>query len=136
MMRLLTALLAALLCASMTAQAHHSIAMFDNSKVVTLEGTVYKFEWTNPHVWLWMTVAGEDGVTQTWGFESGAPVQLKRGGLAWDSFKAGDKISITFHPAKSGETGGQLLAAILADGTKYRTKDPSLQAAFGDSKAQ
>ncbi|MFT3905661.1 MAG: DUF6152 family protein [Steroidobacteraceae bacterium] len=111
-----------------TAQAHHSTAMFDTGSVRTLNGTIEKFEWTNPHVWIWIVVPRTDGGNDTWGIESAAPVQLRREGLAWDSFKTGDKVTMTIHPMKSGETGGQFLTATFADGHKLSSRDPAAQA--------
>ncbi|HTP39320.1 MAG TPA: DUF6152 family protein [Steroidobacteraceae bacterium] len=119
----------AALCVAAGAQAHHSFAMFDNSKTVTLTGTVYKFEWSNPHVWLWLSVPGAAGASTVWGLESGAPTQLKREGLKWDSFKSGDAITVTLRPMKNGEPGGRLMGATFADGRQFRSQDPNLFAA-------
>lgn len=120
----------ALLCSGMFAPsdalAHHSLAMFDISRSVTLTGTVYKFEWTNPHVWLWLSVPGEPQAA-IWGFESGAPAQLTREGLNRNSFRAGDKITITARPARDGSNAGRLVSVSFADGHSYRSQDPSLQ---------
>lgn len=135
MRTVVTLLATSALCVVTSVQAHHSFAMFDNSKTLTLEGTVYKFEWSNPHVWLWVSVAGEAGATTVWGLESGAPTQLKREGLAWDSCKAGEKITVTLRPMKNGETGGHLISATFADGHQYRSKDPNLQESAGPQEA-
>ena len=100
------------------AVAHHSFAMFDASKNLTMTGVVKEFEWTNPHVWIHVVVPDEKGVAREWGFEMQAIAQDMAGGWRPDSVKAGDKVSIEFHPLKDGTRGGQLVFAILADGKK------------------
>ncbi len=98
------------------ALAHHSFAMFDRDKDVTMSGTVTEFEWTNPHVWIHMSVPDQAGKAVVWSFEMQA-IQADMA-LGWraDSVKAGDKVSIEFHPLKDGSRGGQLVSATLANG--------------------
>ena len=98
------------------ALAHHSFAMFDRDKDVTMSGTVTEFEWTNPHVWIHMSVPDQAGKAVVWSFEMQA-IQADMS-LGWrsDSVKAGDKVSIEFHPLKDGSRGGQLVSATLANG--------------------
>jgi len=100
------------------ALAHHSFAMFDREKSVTLSGVVKEFEWTNPHVWIHMMVADATGKPVEWSFEMQAIAQDTAGGWRADSVKPGDKVSIDFHPLKDGTRGGQLVAATLADGKR------------------
>ncbi|MEI9891144.1 MAG: DUF6152 family protein [Caulobacteraceae bacterium] len=64
------------------ALAHHSGAMFDPTKTVTLEGTVKEFQYTNPHSWLEILVTEADGKVVEWGFESEGPSTLLRGGAS------------------------------------------------------
>ena len=108
----------AALATATPAVAHHSFAMFDASKNLTMTGVVKEFEWTNPHVWIHVVVPDEKGVAREWGFEMQAIAQDMAGGWRPDSVKAGDKVSIEFHPLKDGTRGGQLVSAILADGKK------------------
>ena len=100
------------------ALAHHSFAMFDREKSVTLTGVVKEFEWTNPHVWIHMMVPDQAGKPVEWSFEMQAIAQDMAGGWRSDSVKPGDKVSIDFHPLKDGTRGGQLVAATLADGKR------------------
>jgi len=100
------------------ALAHHSFAMFDAEKNITLTGTVKEFEWTNPHVWIHVVVPDDKGVAREWGFEMQAIQQDMAGGWRPDSVKPGDKVSIEFHPLKDGTRGGQLVSAVLSNGTK------------------
>ncbi|MGC3981283.1 MAG: DUF6152 family protein [Steroidobacteraceae bacterium] len=113
----LLAIGAAAIC--QTATAHHSFAMFDLTKSITLNGTVKTFEWTNPHSWLWLTVKAEDGTDQTWGIETGSPSMLLRRGMQRTVFKAGDKVAVEIHPNRDGTTGGNFMKATFPDGRTY-----------------
>jgi hypothetical protein len=105
-----------------TAWAHHSYAMFDQTKSVTVTGTVHTLEWTNPHIWVWVNVKDAKGVVTTYGFESNAPSELTRF-FGWDkrSLTAGETVTVDFAPLKSGRAGGALRTVTLADGRVLRT---------------
>jgi Family of unknown function (DUF6152) len=97
--------------------AHHSFAMFDADKTVTITGTVKEFEWTNPHAWLRVMVQDQTaGKPLQWALEMGSPGQQAGRGWKPDSVKPGDKVTITLHPLKDGSRGGQLLSAVLPSG--------------------
>jgi len=114
----LTAIVAAALATP--ALAHHSFAMFDSDKTVTLAGTVKEFEWTNPHSWIRITALdAASGQAGEWAFEMGSPGQLGARGMKPDSMKPGDKITIRAHPMKDGSRGGQFMSATLADGQVF-----------------
>jgi hypothetical protein len=99
------------------AVAHHSFAMFDRDKTVTLEGMVKEFEWTNPHSWLRFTVNDEkSGKPIVWAVELSSPSRLITMGMHADSVKPGDAVSVTFHPMKDGSRGGQFIQAVLPGG--------------------
>jgi hypothetical protein len=92
--------------------------MFDSSKTITQTGIVKEYEWTNPHVWIHMMAPDASGKPVEWSFEMQAIAQDTAGGWRPDSVKPGDKVSIDFHPLKDGTRGGQLVAAVLADGKR------------------
>ena len=99
--------------------AHHSFeAEFDRSKQVTLTGTVTKFEFMNPHVWIYMDVKGEDGKIAKWQFEGGAPNMLKRNGWSRTSLKEGDVATINGALAKDGTNTVNATSVVLADGRR------------------
>ena len=99
------------------AGAHHSFAMFDATKNVTLQGTVKEFEWTNPHSWLRVNVTDEKtGKTVLWALELSSPARLTTMGMHADSVHPGDKVSVTFHPMRDGTRGGQFIQAELPGG--------------------
>jgi hypothetical protein len=99
------------------ASAHHSFAMFDASKTVTIEGTVKSWEWTSPHAWLTVNVIDtKTHKVDEWALEGYAIGALRGMGYARDSFKAGDKITVTVNPRKNGSVGGFFLSVRLGNG--------------------
>jgi hypothetical protein len=92
------------------ALAHHSFAMFDNQKDVTLEGTIKEFQWTNPHSWIQVMVKDESGKEVEWSIEGGSPNSLSRNGWKRTSLKPGDKVVVITHPLKDGSAGGSLVS--------------------------
>jgi hypothetical protein len=114
---------AALLVAlASTAWAHHSYAMFDQTRTVTVQGTVHALEWTNPHIWVWVNVKDAKGVTTTFGFESNAPSELTRF-FGWDkrALTAGEAVTVDYAPLRSGRPGGALRTITFANGRQLRT---------------
>ena len=107
----------ALVALTAPAFAHHSFAMFDATKTVTLQGTVKEFEWTNPHSWLRVNVTDEkSGKPMLWALELSSPARLVTMGMKSDSVHPGDQVSVTFHPMKDGTRGGQFIQATLPGG--------------------
>ncbi len=98
--------------------AHHSFAMFDPEKTITVSGVVKEFEWTNPHVWLHVMAADTSGKAVEWSFEMQATAQASSGGWRPDTVKPGDKVMVEFHPLRDGSRGGELLAATVPDGRR------------------
>ena len=95
------------------AAAHHSFAMFDQTKIVTLEGTVAEFQWTNPHAFIELEAAGG----RHWSIELNSPNNLKRQGWTKAALKPGDRISLRMSPLRNGKPGGLFLDLTKADGT-------------------
>jgi hypothetical protein len=97
--------------------AHHSFAMFDTGKTITLKGTVKEYEWTNPHSWLRVMVADQaSGKSLQWAFEMSSPARQITLGMTPDTVHPGDVVTVTFHPLKDGSRGGQFIQAILPNG--------------------
>ncbi len=101
------------------AAAHHSASGYDLTKNVTISGTVREFDWENPHVWLWVDVTAAAGTVDSYGVESSSPGALRRAGLKWDSFKQGQKVTISMWPWRSGKKGGGLSNAVWEDGHSW-----------------
>ena len=103
----------AAVCVAGPALAHHSFAMFDSAKTVTLDGTVKEFQWTNPHTWIQIMVKDPSGKEVEWSIEGGSPNGLGRQGWKRTSLKPGDHAVLTIHPLKEGNTGGSLISATV-----------------------
>jgi hypothetical protein len=101
-----------LLVIAIPIHAHHSAAMYDHEKDVTIEGTVKEWQWSNPHVFLQVLVTDSEGVTTEWSIEGGALTNMKRAGWERTAFNFGDTVSVVFHPLKSGAPGGTVITAI------------------------
>ena len=86
--------------------AHHGVAGYDMTKTVTLHGTVAKFDWSNPHVVVYLDAKNESGEMQHWTIEFAAPVHMVRAGWSKNSMKAGDDIVIDTHPSRNGAPVG------------------------------
>jgi hypothetical protein len=98
------------------ASAHHSFSVFDMTTEKTIEGEIVEFQWTNPHTWTWVNVKNADGTVTRWGLEGMSPNYLGRRGWSKNTFKPGDHVKMVVAPLKSGEPGGTLMRATLADG--------------------
>ena len=113
--RVLITLTAVLLAAGTQALAHHSFSAFNTETEKTITGTVNRFEWTNPHTWIWVDV-NEGGKVVTWGVEGMSPNYLSRRGWSKNTFKPGDKVSLTIRPMRDGSAGGMFVRGVLANG--------------------
>jgi Family of unknown function (DUF6152) len=98
------------------AAAHHSFAMFDQSKQLPLTGTVHDFQWTNPHAFIDIDVPNGAGSTDLWKVELNSPNNLKRQGWKSSEMKAGDKVTVVINPLRDGTKGGLFVAVTLPDG--------------------
>jgi hypothetical protein len=99
-----------------TAQAHHSTAMFDRTRTIELTGVVKEFQWTNPHVWLQVSVANAAGTAAEWSIEGGGPNQLARQGWRPATFVPGETVTLVIYPMADGANGGAFVGAKFADG--------------------
>jgi hypothetical protein len=97
--------------------AHHSFAMFDSVNRTTITGTVTRFEWTNPHVFIEIDVPGRAGDVKHWSVELGSPSILMRSGWKFSDIKAGDKVTAVINPLRDGRPGGMLYRLTLPDGS-------------------
>ena len=108
--------LAAAALAPLPAIAHHSYAMFDMQKTVTLEATVVRFKWQNPHAFIEADAASRSG-TERWSIEMTSPNNLAQEGWKRTSLKPGDRVTIYVHPLRSGARGGSYAGVRLPNGT-------------------
>lgn len=106
----------ALTLAGGAAHAHHSFAMFDMAKEVTVNGTVKQFQWTNPHAYIQVVAKDSAGRDVEWSMEMGAPMYLYARGWRPSSLKAGMRVSVTLNPLRNGKPGGVVREVTTADG--------------------
>ncbi len=107
------------LAAAATAQcalAHHSFAMFDLTREVTVQAVVKDVQFTNPHTWIQIVVTDEKGTQTEWGIEAGARGMMTRAGWTSTTLKPGDKVTLVMHPLRDGKPNGSLVRVTLPDG--------------------
>ena len=110
------------------ALAHHSFAMFDHTRTLTIKGSVTKFQWTNPHAYIELDVPDADGTSKHFTIECTSINILSRQGWRSNLFKAGDQVTAIVSPLLSGQPGGLLLEVTLPNGEK---RDPGVPGAGG-----
>ena len=115
--------LAALL-APPAATAHHSFAMFDHVNRITLAGTVTRFEWTNPHVYIELDVPDGKGGAKHYSIECASVNVLMRTGWKFSDVHKGDTVKLLVNPLKDGSAGGMLETATFADGRTLGDSNP------------
>ena len=109
------------------AVAHHSFAMFDNTRSVTLHGKVTAYQWTNPHSYLDIDAEDGKGGTKHYTMEMTSPNMLHRGGWSSRTVKAGDVVTAVMSPLRDGQSGGLLLELTLPSGKKMLPGVPNAQ---------
>jgi hypothetical protein len=109
---------------SLSVSAHHSFAMYEHDHTVTLNGTVTKFQWTNPHGYLELDVYDASGKMTHYSIEMTSINMMRR--LGWKSslIKPGDKVQATMAALINGKPGGLLLEVTLPDGELWKTGVP------------
>ena len=113
----LLAAIASLTVAAWPASGHHSFAVFDLTKKVTVKGVVKELQWTNPHVWLYLDVPSADGGAPVrWGVEFTSVNHLTRLGMTRNTVKPGDAIEITVNPYADATPGGRFQNLKLPSG--------------------
>lgn len=111
--------LALILVVAAPAFAHHSVPVnFDQSKEITIAGTLTEIKWVNPHSRFRVDVKGDDGKTVEWLVEMGAINTMKRAGFEIDKFAIGDELTIIGWPGRGRERTMLLRTAVLKDGTR------------------
>lgn len=114
--------LAAAVTAAPAALAHHSYAMFDNTKEVEVTGTVHEWQWTSPHVYLYVVAPGSGAEPDKYTVEGGNPGQLRRDGYGKGIMAPGDKVTVYMSPLRNGEKGGYINAIVLPGGKVLGTR--------------
>lgn len=102
MSRRLTTAIAAVLLSVSSALAHHGLARFDTTHIVTMKGTITRFVWINPHAYVYADIKDDRGKTANWMLECGSLGMLSRFGWSPATVKIGDKVTVYGFVAKDG----------------------------------
>jgi len=108
-----------------SALAHHSFAVYDNSRSVTLRGVVTKWQWTNPHAYLELDVKDASGSSKHFVLEGTSINIMIRGGWRSNMIKVGDQVTAIAAPTLNGDSTGLLLEVTLANGEKVEMPVPA-----------
>ena len=96
--------------------AHHGAAEYDNTKTISLQGTVTALQYLNPHALILFAVKDDKGQTTEWTAELQSPNLLSRRGWSRSTLKAGDQVVITGHPVKNGAKAMSGQKVVFTDG--------------------
>jgi DNA/RNA endonuclease YhcR with UshA esterase domain len=114
------AIAAMLLVGTSHIDAHHSHAMFDMTREVTITGTVTNFSYRNPHVFLHVDVRNEKGEVTSWAVEMSNITNMQGRGIYLSTFKPGDVVTVKVNPLRDGRLGGNYTSVVAADGKTYQ----------------
>jgi len=103
----------------MAVVAHHSFSNYDMKTDTTLTGTVERFEWTNPHTYLYLNVSNPDGGTREWAVEFAAIGHLLRMGITKETFEPGDRVTVVGHLARNGSNSMTFSSITKANGKTF-----------------
>jgi len=106
--------------------AHHSFAMYDHTRTITIKGEVTKFQWTNPHAYLEVDVKQKDGTIKHYSIEMTSINMMQRLGWRSNMIEADDLVKVTVSPLLNGEAGGLMLDVTLPDGRKLEPGVPAV----------
>jgi len=109
------------------ALAHHSFAMFDNTRSITLHGKATAYQWTNPHAYLEVDADQPGGATKHYTLEMTSINMMSRGGWTSRTIKAGDQVTVIVAPLRDGRPGGLVLEVILPNGRHMLPGVPNAQ---------
>ena len=110
------AALAAIAVPVFPALSHHSNSAYQVDEIITLTGTVTEWRWSNPHTWLFLTVADENGGEREWAVEGRAPGILGRAGWHPTVLQPGETVTVHASPSKDGSAVGIISRVTKADG--------------------
>ena len=98
--------------------AHHGNAVYDDTKTITLKGTVAQWVWSNPHCILHLDVTDERGQVVGWIVETENPTSMFNIGWTKTSMKPGDQVTVTAMQVKNGKPIGRIVDVLLPSGQK------------------
>ena len=108
------------------AHAHHAEALFDHSRTLSATGTLKSYLWANPHTLVYLRVFNAAGSTDVDVFEAGSVAVMSRHGWSPEMFKAGDTLTVLYHPRRDLKPGGMLLSVTTAKGVSFSWQPASM----------
>ena len=133
-LQLAIALAGACFGTALPVHAHHAFAAeFDANQPITLEGVVTRIEWINPHAWIHIDVADDDGNVESWMIEAGSPNTLVRRGMTRDSIPRGTAVVVFGYRHRNGSNAANGRDVTLPDGSKLFLSSPRTGAPGGDA---
>ena len=121
--RLCSSVVATVAVVASPAFAHHSFSAYDMSRTESASGALKDFRWGAPHSSMVLTYRDKSGKEQAMSVVTGSPGALARQGFTPRDFHAGDKVTVTFHPNRSGASGGAMTTLTLPDGRIYNDNE-------------
>jgi Family of unknown function (DUF6152) len=115
--------------------AHHSRAIYDQDRIVAFEGVVARYEWSNPHVYLYVTTPDDSGNAVVWTLESNVTTIMRRRGWSSDTFAPGDRVIVRGNPARDSTRNMALTVSVTKGDVTYFDNDDGLVAALDGSEA-
>lgn len=109
----------------MWVSAHHSSAIFDQSRSLTLRGIVKEFRWTNPHASIQVLVKGDEGRQEAWNIEMNSLDHLARAGWRPGTLETGDAVTLVIHPMRDGTKGGRYVSGTGPRGPLIAEQQPA-----------
>lgn len=117
----------ALFFVTLPVAAHHSQAIYDRERAITIEGVVTAYEWTNPHVYLYVETRNDSGEMVVWPIEGQVTVILRRLGWDSDTFAPGDRVTVVAHPSRDPARMMALLSSAEKNGVTFVGTTAALQ---------
>jgi hypothetical protein len=116
--------------------AHHSASAYDRTAATSIEGTIVRYEWSNPHVYLWLEEETSDGEKVTWEVEGSPPAILRRLGWTADEVGVGDRVTVSGYQGRDSDRAILMMTALQkADDTMLSTSPIDLAAALSQSSS-
>jgi len=99
--------------------AHHSFsAVYDDKRVITVEGVVTQFRFVNPHAMMSLDVTDKSGKVEKWTVEFAGRLNLIEGGWTLETIKPGERIKVSGNPARKSDRQMAFRRIVKADGTE------------------
>lgn len=112
-----------LLAAALPATAHHSGSIFNRELLQAVEGTVSRFSWSNPHVYIYVETVNATGEIEEWEIETDATPILSRSGWSRDTLAPGDPVVVRMNPVfDTSRTHARLISLSKNDGSVWSAR--------------